>query len=188
MRKHLILRDARTGDINTVVRLLQDAYREHRVRFPAPVWESYRQELAAVGGRQAVSELVVALRAEEVVGTVTFYPEAHLDGHAWPPGVASLRLLAVHPSARRTGVGHALVDACVARARRTGASHLGLHTAPFMDAANRLYRERGFVRAPALDFDADVHYGGVPPASSTGRLAGEAYLLRVGPCAEEGTV
>jgi len=177
----LILRDASTGDLAGVANLLEQAYAEHERRFPPAVWATYRRELAAVGDRLAVSELIVGMRGGELVGTVTFYPQAAADGHDWPPGVASLRLLAVRPGARGAGVGAALVAACIRRARAQGAAHLGLHTASFMEAANRLYARLGFVRAPHLDFDADVRYGGAPVGPGTGRLAGAAYLLPLEP-------
>jgi ribosomal protein S18 acetylase RimI-like enzyme len=63
-----------------------------------------------------------------------------------------LRLLAVAGDARGQGVGQALVDECVRRARRMGAAELGLHTSASMAAARRMYLRMGFVRAPDHDF------------------------------------
>lgn len=177
MRAELILKDASAEERAEVAALLQAAYAEHRQHFPAAVWHAYRGELDAVDDRLDVSELIVAVRDRELVGTVTLYPDGRLDGHDWPPGVASLRLLAVRPGVRGAGVGRALVSECVARAGRHGASHLGLHTATFMQAANRLYADLGFQRAPHLDFDAETHYARVPPDAATGQLSGMAYLL-----------
>lgn len=175
----LILRDATGDEVAGVAALLESSYTEHREHFPTAMWDAYRTELRAVADRMATGQLIVAVRGAGLVGTVTFYREASSDGHAWPPGFASLRLLAVHRSARGSGTGQALVHECVSRARRAGASHLGLHTAPFMEAANRLYADLGFVRCPPLDFDAEVHYGGVAPGSATGRIAGQAFVLAV---------
>lgn len=177
MQDPLIVRDASGDELPDVSAVLTAAYAEHRARFPAPVWTSYQREVVAVAARLDAGELIVAVRGGEVVGTATFYAHGSLDGHAWPPGVASLRLLAVRPGARTAGVGRALVGECVQRARRAGAAELGLHTAPFMEAANRLYTDVGFLRAPAFDFDAEVHYAGAPAAGSSGLLAGEAFLL-----------
>jgi ribosomal protein S18 acetylase RimI-like enzyme len=66
----------------------------------------------------------------------------------WP----ELRLLAVSPGARGLGVGRALVDECVRRARAAGAADLGLHSSKSMRAALRMYEQMGFVRAPEHDF------------------------------------
>lgn len=173
-----ILRDARPDELASVAALLASAYAEHRAHFPAALWRTYRAELAAVADQLGSGDTIVALRRGTLVGTVTFYADASRDGHGWPPDVASLRLLGVDPDARGTGVGRALVAECVERAARGGASKLGLHTAPFMEAANRLYAERGFVRAPQHDFDAAVYYADAADAA-TGQLAGEAFLLPV---------
>lgn len=174
----LTLREATGEELAGVPSLLQSAYREHRPHFPSTVWRSYRRELAAAGKPPARGAVVLAVRGSAVVGTVTFYPDAAADGHPWPPATACLRLLAVHAAARGAGVGRALVTECIARAGRAGAGFLGLHTAPFMAAANNLYAAVGFVRAPRYDFDAEAHYG--VDAQPSGRLCGEAFLLRLG--------
>lgn len=179
MQDPLILRDADADEAAAVSALLESAYAEHRGRFPAPVWQSYARELTAVGDRWGAGELIVAVRSGQLVGTVTFYAEASRDGHDWPAGMASLRLLAVHPDARGTGVGRALVEECLARARRSGCARLGLHTAGFMTAANHLYAGLGFVRAPEYDFDAEIHYAHADRGPASDHLAGEAFLLPV---------
>jgi ribosomal protein S18 acetylase RimI-like enzyme len=79
-----------------------------------------------------------------------------------------VRLLAVAPEARGTGVGRALMGECVRRARAMGATELGLHTSVSMRAAMQLYERMGFVRAPEFDFQ--------PP----GAELVEAYRLRLG--------
>jgi len=65
-----------------------------------------------------------------------------------------LRLLAVAHEARGRGVGRALVEECIRRARRDGAQSLGLHTSKSMTVAMDLYKRIGFERAPELDFMA----------------------------------
>ena len=115
--------------------------------------EAVRSALAA---NDLVAEQIVAERDGELVGSVMLYPPAvsaygDIGGSplaSWP----ELRLLAVSPSARGLGIGRALVDACVERARALGATHLGLHTSMSMRAAMQLYMGLGFVRAPELDF------------------------------------
>lgn len=54
------------------------------------------------------------------------------------------------PAARGRGVGLALMQECIWRARQHSAS-LTLHTTPMMAAAVRLYERLGFARAPELD-------------------------------------
>lgn len=74
-----------------------------------------------------------------------------LDG-AWPDGWASIRLLGVSPQARGLGIGRALMQECLRRARADGAVTMGLHTTKLMDVARAMYLRLGFARAPAYDF------------------------------------
>jgi len=71
----------------------------------------------------------------------------------------------VERSARGAGVGQALVEACLERARAAGAPVLCLHTAEFMTAAVAIYERLGFRRDPAFDFDGTRRLGldGVRP-------------------------
>ena len=60
-------------------------------------------------------------------------------------------MLAVDPTNQGGGVGRALVEAVIERARQDGKRRLTLLTAPWMEAAHRLYARLGFVPAPELD-------------------------------------
>lgn len=92
-------------------------------------------------------------------------PETHLGTVTWcPPGSplrelatqddqGEFRTLSVDVSARRRGVGAALVDWCLAEARATGLREVLLSSVPVMTDAHRLYRSRGFQRRPELDWE-----------------------------------
>jgi GNAT superfamily N-acetyltransferase len=67
-------------------------------------------------------------------------------------GEAGFRLLAVAPDAQGRGVGRALVEACIARARTDARSRLCLLTLPTMTAAHALYRRLGFAPDPERDW------------------------------------
>jgi ribosomal protein S18 acetylase RimI-like enzyme len=60
-------------------------------------------------------------------------------------------MLGVAPEARGMGVGAALVEECIERARKLGRLRVLLDTRQSMEAAHRLYERAGFRRAPELD-------------------------------------
>jgi len=101
---------------------------------------------------------IVAERGGELLGTVLLYPPASdayrgLTGSLqWP----EVRLLAVAPEARQQGVGKALMEECVRRARAMGADTLGLHTSASLRIASGMYERMGFERDPEHDFQAGV--------------------------------
>jgi ribosomal protein S18 acetylase RimI-like enzyme len=115
---------------------------------------NYRAELADVARRARHALVLVAVdEPGELLGSVTYVPGpggpyAEFDG----ADEAGIRMLVVAPGAQRRGVGTALVQACLDRARADGKRRVSLHTTPAMTAAQRLYEGLGFVRAPERDW------------------------------------
>ena len=60
-------------------------------------------------------------------------------------------MLSVAPAGRRRGVGRALVDACLRRARQDGMSEVVIWSHPLMAGAHALYLRMNFERVPDLD-------------------------------------
>ena len=154
------VRPVRPEEHEAAAQLVLDAYRA----LPGDhLTGDYAAELADVARRSREAEVLVAVRRsgssageqgpDEVLGCVTFVPDA---SSPWAEllcaGEAGMRMLAVRPDAQGRGVGRALVDACVARARALGRTALVLHTTPWMLAAHHLYEEVGFVRFPSRDW------------------------------------
>jgi DNA-binding MarR family transcriptional regulator/ribosomal protein S18 acetylase RimI-like enzyme len=99
----------------------------------------------------------IAEKDGENVGSVMVAKDARR------PGVAKLRLLLVHPSARGLGLGHRLVDECTRFARDAGYHTISLWTNRVLTAARRIYAEAGYeiVRTEKHD-----HFG-VPLVAET---------------------
>jgi predicted N-acetyltransferase YhbS len=154
----VLLRDAVQADHPAIRAVLAAAYREYEPVFPPGGFEVYLSDLLDLDGRATVADLIVAERAGQVVGTVTYYDDASVEGLGWPPGWAGLRALGVDPAARGFGVGRRLMRECFDRARAVGAPVLCLHTAAFMTAAVGMYEAMGFRRAPEYDFDPKDYY------------------------------
>lgn len=114
--------------------------------------DGYADELRDVGRRAAGAEVLVATDDGRVVGCVTLVadwvsPWAEL----LEDGEASIRMLAVLPGAQGRGIGRALLDACVERARELGRKAVLLHTTPWMQVAQKMYETAGFERFSERD-------------------------------------
>jgi GNAT superfamily N-acetyltransferase len=112
----------------------------------------YRAELRDAAGRAEHAELLVAADGDTLLGAVAFVPPGSPLGEVTDAADAGFRMLAVTEEARRRGVGQALVNACLARARELGCVHMRLSTQDDMVDAHRLYERLGFVRTPERDW------------------------------------
>jgi GNAT superfamily N-acetyltransferase len=150
----LRIRDACSSDRGAIEAVTLAAYEQYAALMPAH-WEGYRQNILATLAAAQPEAQIVAEKKGGLVGTVLLYPAGSVMAR---PGGGSItlaepevRLLAVAPPARGRGVGAALMDECVRRARQSGAAALTLHTTDIMQAAMRLYERLGFRRFPELD-------------------------------------
>ena len=114
---------------------------------------SYEPVLRDVAARDRDALVLVAELADSVVGAVALA----VGGGPWAeqsaPGEAEMRMLAVYPQARGSGVGCSLVEACISGAREQGCTILRLSTEPTMHAAHRIYERLGFQRVPERDWE-----------------------------------
>lgn len=146
----MIVRRAVPSELDAVGELTVRAYAADGYLAPD---DPYAAELRAADARAAQAELLVAADEDgTLLGTVTFT----LPGSPWAeisrPGEAEFRMLAVDPGARGRGVGGALAQWCVDRAREEGCGALALSSLAEMHAAHRIYRRMGFVREPERDW------------------------------------
>ena len=117
---------------------------------------AYFPELRDVATRATLVTVLVA--AEEgtgrILGSVTYVrgPGPYFEG-AFGDDAAAFRMLAVAGEAQGRGVGRALLEACIGRAREENRSSIGIYTRPFMQAAHRLYLSAGFEAVPELDWE-----------------------------------
>jgi GNAT superfamily N-acetyltransferase len=159
------IRTGHRAEADAIRHVIRAANAQFAAVAPPDIFASYLVSALDVEGRTAQGATVlVAERSGTVVGTVTHFLDANDEGMPvrLPRGTAGLRATAVHPEAQGHGIGMALVEACVERARDHGAERIALHTAPFMTAAVALYERSGFRRVPAFDFPMSAFFAGDP--------------------------
>lgn len=148
---NLHIRDVRDTDRAAIRAVTLSAYEEYAAAVSPQFMKDYRQGMLATLDEEGPVERIVAEQDGTIVGSALLFPAgaaihtpAGLIRLDWP----EVRLLAVAPSARGQGIGLALMQACVQRARRSGAVVLTLHTTDIMQTAMRLYERMGFVALP----------------------------------------
>jgi ribosomal protein S18 acetylase RimI-like enzyme len=146
----IVIRPATPHDYDAIGRLSVAAYDADGQLGPET---NYASVLADVATRASAGQVLVATGpAGEVLGSVLFVLPGSRYAELSKAGEAEFRMLAVDPAAQGRGVGQALVEACVARARAAQASALVICVRDFSAPAQRLYRRLGFVRQPDLDW------------------------------------
>jgi len=147
----VVIRVARPDEYDQLGEITVDAYRD-----AGETDEPYYPELRDVATRAALVPVLVAVEegSGRVIGGVTYVPGPGPYNESERTDHASFRMLAVDPSARRRGVGRALVGACIERARADDRAGIEIVSRPFMTAAHRLYASLGFER----DADADWEF------------------------------
>ena len=126
---------------------------------PGTLLSDYAAVLRDVAGRAAGAEVLVAVDddgAGPVVGGVTYVPgPASPSAEFTRHDTAGIRMLAVAADAQGRGVGEALTQACIDRARAAGRTQLVLHSTDRMTTAHRLYRRLGFERDTSIDWEGE---------------------------------
>lgn len=114
--------------------------------------ETYAAVLRDVDARlTAGCDVLVASGEGRVLGGVTYVPGPGPYAQLIDEDEAELRMLVVDPTAQGSGIGTALVKACIVAAEAAGKRSLVLGTMPAMTAAQRLYLHLGFARRPERD-------------------------------------
>jgi GNAT superfamily N-acetyltransferase len=146
----LVIRAARSDELDIVASLTVDAYAEYAARMAPDAWSPFARDIANVGAQIGDGQLLVAERGGKIVGSVTLFRQwrgAQQDA-------ATIRLLAVPPQHRSAGIGRALMEHCIALAREDGKRRVVLTVTQEMERVRDLTERLGFERAPELDYDA----------------------------------
>ena len=129
------IREARPSEYHEVAALTLAAYREV---FGDDGMGDYADEIVDTAGHARSAVVLVALEDGRPVGTATYVrgPGPLADGD--DPDGAWIRFLAVAPEAQGRGIGRALTEACLTRARDDRRAGLHLFTSDLQAAAQRM--------------------------------------------------
>lgn len=144
------IREIRAEEMDALGELTVAAYRD-----AGETDEEYYPELRDVARRAALVPVLVAVENDggRILGGVTYVPGPGPYHEGEFGDMAAFRMLAVTPAASGRGVGRALVEAVIARARAEGRPGVCLFTRPFMRTAQGLYASLGFTRLPQHDWE-----------------------------------
>ncbi|MTE13084.1 GNAT family N-acetyltransferase [Nocardia sp. CT2-14] len=147
------IRDARAGDFAAIGELTVEVYvGEGHVNPRSP----YIAQLADTATRAASAEILVAVRGDELLGSLTMARPGTPFADIARPGELEFRMLAVSKRARGLGVGTALMDRVIDTARAEGFDAVVLTTMPTMQDARRMYDRLGFAHVPERDWRTDA--------------------------------
>ncbi len=161
-----MLRDYAVNDAEAVNRLALAAFDQFKTEYSD--WPAMAASVGTMSALAEQGEIVVAEIAGTIAGAVAYISahrrKAEYFDQTWP----IIRMLVVDPPRRGAGLGRALSEECMRRARRDGSALIALHTSPIMSVALAMYLRMGF----ELQYKAPPIYG-VPYA---------VYLKRPGAC------
>ncbi len=143
------VRRAREDELDRAGRVVADAYRVGQAT-PDP----YLDVVADARGRSGDGEVLVAVDDDgTVLGSVTYTAPPSPLAELSREDEAEFRMLGVDAGAQGSGVGTALVQACLDRARDSGRAGMVLCTQTWMTSAHRVYERFGFERDPGRDWE-----------------------------------
>ena len=136
------LRAFRDGDAAKVDELALAAFDQFRLQYSD--WPAMASAIGRMSVLADTGEIIAAERDERIIGAVAYIaagrPKAAYFDRSWP----IIRMLVVDPASRGSGVGRALTEECMNRARRDGSRVIALHTSPIMTVALPMYLRMGF--------------------------------------------
>lgn len=148
------VREARPEEFEAIGELTASAYAIYE---EIEADEGYVRELRAVAARARACPIYAAVDADgRVLGGAMYVPgPGNPHAEVERDGEAGVRMLAVAPEAQGKGVGRALLDVLMARARADGRRGMALLTLDSMTKAHRLYETAGFRRDPERDWEIE---------------------------------
>lgn len=122
-------------------------------------WPGFRAKIGNMSALADVGELVVAEVDGQIAGAVAYVGPSAPKAEFFRPEWSIMRMLVVAPDLRGRGIGRALAEECLRRAKRDGASVFALHTSKIMQVALPMYQRMGFKWVSKTPKIHGVEYG-----------------------------
>lgn len=153
------IKEAKPSEYDELGQLMQSVF-SNLEGFPSreehPTYYALLDNVGKLNEKPSTEILVARAENEELLGGVVFVGDmqdySSKGMTTTIENASGIRLLVVSPAARGKGVGKALTQACLQRARQRGSQQMILHTTLAMQVAWGMYERMGFVRFPKLDF------------------------------------
>lgn len=144
----LQIRLAAAEDADAIAAILLEAFSQFESDYTPEAFVVVTPKADEIATRFDEGPMWVAVKDDEVVGTVSVLPE---------PEWLYIRSMAVSPKAQGLGIGYRLLDAVEECAIANGFDRLFLYTTYFSTGAIQLYEKHGFKRG--RDTAADEWFG-----------------------------
>lgn len=151
----MLIRRMQENEIDFVRKQRLNCYKSYQNLVSKEHWAALKGTLSSDNDVKPGVDIFVMEAKGRIAGSVVLFP-AKLEAYEWTTGEQNypeIRMLAVEPSMQRSGIGKLLITHCIQAAKEKGYSHVGLHTADFMNSAISLYKKIGFERVRELDFE-----------------------------------
>lgn len=153
------IRELKSEEFQALGALMVEVYASLK-DFPTPTEQPhYYEMLKNIGSfteKPGAKVLVAVSSNEEILGGIVYFDDMQQYGSGGSAtserNASGIRLLAVSPNCRKSGVGSALTRECIALAAQSGNKQIILHTTKAMEVAWKMYLKLGFIRSEDLDF------------------------------------
>ena len=152
-----VLRDFRPDDGESVTRVVEAAFSQYREVLSD--WAAFSAGFGHMVAHAHECEIIVAEVNGGVAGAVGYIGPGQPKPAYYPAEWTVVRLLVVSPEHRGAGIGRALTEDCIRRARRDSALLIALHTSPIMSVALPMYERMGFILERSLPDKWGIPYG-----------------------------
>ena len=136
------IRDFRLEDTTAINQVALRAFEEYRSTFSESF--AFEERIGNMAALASIGEIIVASSGADILGAVAYIPahapKSNFFKQEWPV----MRMLVVAPNYRGKGIGRALSEECINRARRDGSPEMALHTSSIMKVALPMYQRMGF--------------------------------------------